>query len=312
MDLFAGDRWSPTDAALAYYVTKSSANDIIKSHYQKLRTAQELVEVVDSAFFRLLALQQSLPLAESLLSLRKALQQKSGHLLQQNLTKVEDYSRAEQRRTARAKRLLSKVRIDMEMERNLLASAMALSPDIMSDGGFVVDGALSRPQFNCEIGDLEMIAVRRRPEAQGAGLAYLNSVNDLRRTIIKYFPRVTGYWRHARDKDKFLYDKDWKEVGVSVYFDVVEWLANVDESKATRIKSEKTEKEIGAIALGITSQVRVAALKYFDAIEELEVSDTNVAGLRRILNAAQARVAMQDAEKLIVEETKADLMKRKL
>ena len=30
-------RWSPTDAALAYYVTKSSANDKIKSHYQKVQ-----------------------------------------------------------------------------------------------------------------------------------------------------------------------------------------------------------------------------------------------------------------------------------
>ena len=269
------------------------------------------MEVVDSAFFRLLAHQASLPLAESLLSLRKAIQEKSGHLLQQNLTKVEDYSRAEQR-TARAKRLRSKIRIDMEAERNLLASAMALSPDNIVDGGFVVDGALSRPQFNCEIGELEMIAVRRRPEAYSAGLAYLNSVNDLRRTIVKYFPRVTGFWRSARDKDKFLYDKDWKEVGVSIYFDVVEWLANIDESKATRIKSEKSEKEIGAIALGITSQVRVAALKYFDGIEELEVADTNVAGLRRILNAAEARVAMQDAERLIVEETKADLIEAKI
>ncbi len=304
-------RWSPTDAALAYYVTKSSANDIMKSYYQKLRTAQKLVEVVDSSFFRLLAHQASLPLAENLLSLRRAIQEKSGHLMQQNLTKVEDYSRAEQR-TTRARRLCSKIRIDMESERNLLASAMALSPDTMIDGGFVADGALTRPQFNCEIGALEMTAVRRRPEALTAGLAYLSSVNDLRRTIVKYFPRVTGFWRHARDKDKFLYDKDWKEVGISIYFDLVEWLANIDESKATRIKSDKTEKEIGAVALGITSQVRVAALKYLDAIEELEVADSNVNSLRRILSAAEARVSMQDAERLMAEEARADLIEAKI
>jgi outer membrane protein TolC len=292
-------------------VTKSSANDITKSHYQKLRIAQKLVELVDSAFFRLIAHQETLPLAENLMSLRKAIQQKSGQLLQKGLTKVEDYSRAEQR-AARAKRLLSRLRTDMETERNLLASAMALSPDTNSDGGFRVDGALSRPRFHSEIGELEMIAVRRRPEAYGAGLAYLNSDNDLKRTIVKYFPRVTGFWRHARDKDKYLYDKDWKEVGISIYFDLVEWLANVDESRATRIKSQKTEKEISAIALGITSQVRVAALKYFDGLEELEAADSSLTGFRRILQAAEARVAMQDAERLMVEEATAELIEAKI
>ena len=32
-------RWSPTDAALAYYLTKSSSNDEEKAHYRKLRVA---------------------------------------------------------------------------------------------------------------------------------------------------------------------------------------------------------------------------------------------------------------------------------
>ena len=304
-------RWSPTDAALAYYVTKSSANDIKKSHYQKLRTAQKLVELVDSSYFRLLAHQETVPLAENLMSIRKAIRQKTGHLLQDRLFKVEDYYRAEQR-AARAKRLLSKIRTDIETERNLLASAMALSPDSNIDGGFWVDGTLRRPSFHSEISELEMIAVRRRPEAYQAGIAHLNSVNDLKRTIVKYFPRVTGFWRYARDKDKYLYDKDWKEVGVSIYFDLIEWLANVDESKATRFKAQKTEKEISAIALGITAQVRVAALKYFDGIEELEAADTSLAGLRRVLQAVETRVSLQDAEKLMVEEARADLIEAKI
>ena len=253
-------RWSPTDAALAYYVTKSSANDNVKAHYQKLRAAQKLVEVVEGAYYRLLAYQQTLPLAENLVSLRKDIQFKMGQLLQDRLIKVEDFQRAEQR-AARARRILSRVRHDIEAERNTLASAMALSPDYCVDGGFQVIGLLSRPTFSGEMCEMEMTAVRRRPEAYQAGLIHLNSVNDLRRTIVKYLPRVTGFWRFARDKDKFLYNKDWKEVGISVYFDLVEWLANIDESRASEIKAEKTQKEIGAVALGITSQVRVAALK---------------------------------------------------
>ncbi|MBI4963448.1 MAG: TolC family protein [Desulfomonile tiedjei] len=304
-------RWSPTDAALAYYVTKSSANETTKSRYHKLRIAQKLVELVDSSFFRLLALQEVLPLAENLFSLRKGMLYKTEQLLQDRLGKVEEYHRAEQR-TSRAKRLLGKIRNDIENERNILASAMALSPDYCIDGGFRLEGALSRPRFSSELCELEMIAVRRRPEAYEAGLAHLSSVNDLKRTIVKYFPRVTGFWRHARDKDKFLYDPAWKEVGISIYFDLVEWLANVDESKASRIKSEKTEREMSAIALGITSQVRLAALKYFDGMDELENAESSVASLRKVLHAVEARVSMQDVERLMAEEARAELLEAKI
>ena len=50
-------RWSPTDAALAYYLTRSSRNDKRKQHYIRIRIAQRLIGVVDSSFHRLLSLQ---------------------------------------------------------------------------------------------------------------------------------------------------------------------------------------------------------------------------------------------------------------
>jgi len=49
-------RWSPTDAALAYYLSKSSYNDKQKQHYLRVRIAQKLIGIVDSSFVRLLAL----------------------------------------------------------------------------------------------------------------------------------------------------------------------------------------------------------------------------------------------------------------
>ncbi len=304
-------RWSPTDAALAYYVTKSSVNDTGKAHYQKVRAAQKLIEIVDSACSRLIANQESLSLAENLLSLRNGAKRKMGELLEGRLVRTEDYQRAEQKAT-RARRLLSKVRNDMEADRNILASVMALSPDYTSGGGFQVVGTLSRPFFDTPIQEMEMLAVRRRPEAYDSGLTHLSSVNDLRRTIVKYFPRVTGFWRHARDKDKFLYDKDWKEVGVSIYFDLIEWLANVDEARASRLKAEKTQREMAAVALGITSQVRTAAIKYADGMDELEAAETTLDGSRRVLHSVEVRGSMQDVDRLAIEESRGDVLEAKI
>ena len=59
-------RWSPTDAALAYYLTKSSKNDRIKAHHQKVRAGQKLLAAVDGAYFRLLSLQNTFAMAQRL------------------------------------------------------------------------------------------------------------------------------------------------------------------------------------------------------------------------------------------------------
>jgi len=304
-------RWSPTDAALAYYVTKTSVNDTIRARCQKIRVTQKLFEILDSAYWQLLAHQECLPLSENLVSLRSGIRHKMGQLLDERLIRTEYYQRTEQK-VIRARRLLSKIRNEIENDRNVLGSTMALSPDHSVDGGFEVIGSLSKPQFDAPMSDMEMTAVRSRPEAYDAGLAHLSSVEDVKRTIVKYFPKVTGYWRFSRDKDRFLYNKDWKDIGLSVYFDLGEWLANLDESKAAQIKAGKTQREMGAVALGIMSQVRVAAIKYLDGLDELDSAESSVTSFGKILRSAKTRQSMDDLEKIAVEEANADVLEAKI
>jgi outer membrane protein len=304
-------RWSPTDVALAYYLMKSGTNDRLKAHHHKVRVAQKLVEAVDTAYFKLLGLQECLPLAEQLVSIRRGIRTKTSKLLDEKLFKAEDYLRAEQRQI-RSEQLLSRLQTEIEIQRNALASAMAVSPEYSVDGGFLVVGSLSKPDFERPLSDLELTAVRNRPEAYEAGLTHLNSVNDLNRTIVKYVPKVTGFWRYSRDKDKFLYDKDWKDIGVAIYFDLADWLSNVVEWKAARLNSEKTHREIGAVAVGISSQVRGAALKYHVSLQDLKYSEAAAASFGRMLKTMEDRYSMRDVEKLAVEETRADLIENRI
>ena len=51
-------RWSPTDAALAYYLTKTSRNEGDKKRFMRIRVTQRLFGVVDASFQRLLTLQE--------------------------------------------------------------------------------------------------------------------------------------------------------------------------------------------------------------------------------------------------------------
>jgi outer membrane protein TolC len=304
-------RWSPTDACLAYYVSMSSNNEKLKAHYHKVRVAQKLIAVVDSAYFRLLGLQEAVPAVTQLVEARTKVAENTKQLFARKIATIEDTNRANQQQV-RAQRILSKIRIEIAKQRNILASAMGLSPDYCVDGGFCVIGKLPVPDWCPQVCDLEMQAVQNRPEAFEAGLNHINSVYDLRRTIVKYMPKVSGFWRYTRDKDHYLYNKDWKEVGLAVYFDILDWISNTGESKAAASNQAKTYKEMGSVAVAISSQVRIAALQYFDAMEELRSTQSAARSSQDVVKTAELRVSRDDLDRLGLEEARANNLQDKI
>jgi outer membrane protein TolC len=212
------------------------------------------------------------------------------------------------RRAKRADLRLSELRHEYQVQRDRLASAMGLSPDVCIDGGFYVVGELSYPRLPVDIPTLEMQAVQNRPEAFQAGLNHLNAINDVKRTIVKYCPKITGFWKWTRDKDKYIQHHDWNEVGVMVYFDLVDWLSNHFENRATRAAAGKTTEEMGAIALGISSQVRRAANNYYFAEERLQNSDVSLKRTRRDFAITEQRLRQEDVRKTAVREARANVL----
>ncbi len=304
-------RWSPNEAALAYLLFDSSCNDHLRQHFQAVRVGQKLIGGVEAAFFRLAGLSESLPLAENLYKARSSVAAKAKRLLKAGLLENEDYYRAKQN-LLRAERLLTRVRVDYQKQRNILASAMGLSPDRCLDGGFEVVGILHVPDFKADVCALELQAVKNRPEAFMAGLTHINSVNDLRRTIVKFFPTVSGFWRYTRDQDKFQYEKDWKEVGAMVNFDLLEWIGNFRDLKATKINAVKTHRQLGAVALGIVSDVRVTALEYMDSLDAVRNRDASLAEARQMLAVIKGRASLDEAHKVAVQEAEAEVIQEDL
>lgn len=304
-------RWSPTDTALAYFLSRSSRNDRLSAHYQRVRVAQKLVGAVEAAYYRLLTLQNLMPKGRWLKALRNRVLQETEHLFERKMKSVDEYQQVKESFLRSAQTLLT-IQDNCERQRNALATAMRLSPEYRGTSGFSVAGAISAPSFRGSIAHMEITAVENRPEAVEAGLNYLNSVNDIHRTIVKFFPRISGYWKYTRDKDKFLYNKDWKEVGIRTHFDITEWLTNWDESRAARSNSVKADKEVGAVALGITSQVRQAALRYFRALRELANAEESLKISRRALETAKVRARSDDISKIQLLEVEASAMQEEI
>ena len=132
--------WSPTDAALAYYLSRSSTNDRLKAHYQRVRVAQKLHRRRGGSVF-------SAPEPPG----SRAGSARAGP---RDDTKFSDVFRScsncnwpngtayktvdgilpidpktAEMELIKARRLLTRLSNQLERQRNILASAMGLSPD---------------------------------------------------------------------------------------------------------------------------------------------------------------------------------------
>lgn len=303
--------WSPTDAALAYYLTRSGTNDAMRAHYQKVRVAQKLIGTVEPAYFRLLSLQARLRLVQRLTEIRRRVVEQVEALYEKKLKPEEECHRARQN-SLRASRIATGIEEDIAKQSNVLVSALALPTDHCPPEGVRIEGRLSPPLYQDCVPAMELRAIQNRPEAYEVGLNLQNSLNDLKRTLVKCIPKTTGFWRYTRDKDRFLYNKDWKEVGVRVYFDLLEWLSNWDESKAARSNVQKTDLAGGAVAIGIASQVRAAAASYSRSLKDLRNADSAVKSAERMLQAVKAKALSNDVNRLAVMDAEAEKLEEQI
>ena len=300
-------RWSPTDALLAHYVTESARNDEARNQLIRIRLTQKLLSVVDSSFCRVLCLEKIEPMLVDLVTSRERLNELGTKLFEENLVQIEDFYRIT-KKFSQARSLANSLRNERELQHQYLASTMNVDPELFSSGKHTLSGDLRVPEAKGIVSDIELEAFRKRPEAFQAGLSHINSQNDLKRTMIRYIPRFTAFGKYTRDIDKHLLHNDWKEYGVNVYFDVVDVLANNSERKAAKHKEEKTRVEIGAIAMGITSQVREARIKLDASVQELEAASSLLDAARRVHDTIKKRVQLGAQDKLSLLESDGDVL----
>lgn len=262
-------RWSPNDAVLGYLVSKTDCNEATKSRYMRIRMAQKILGSLESAFFRLLSLQECLPLAEKLSSLRNNLSKETQELKKDRLTDLEEYHRAEQK-AAQARLMVNKLRTELERQRTLVTLVMGLPADTCAQGGLFATGTQSTPDSLPPACDLEMQALRCRPEAVIEGLNQASCYNDVLKSIVRFFPRATGFMRYGTVGGNQTNQKDIKEMDLLVCADLLEWVANIQEYRAAKSRSVKSAHRNGAMALAIISDVRMTAIRCMEAQEDLK------------------------------------------
>lgn len=303
--------WSPNDAILAYFLAKNGQNERLRAHYQKVRVAQKLIGSVEAAFFRLLGLQKRLLLAQKMAALRSEVLDEISNLTKNKLKSAEDYHRAKQA-SIRAERILNAIESELQRQREILAAAMGISPHCDPLGGFSVCGGLSTPKFKECIPSMEMIAVKNRPESYVAGLNLITSMNDIKRSLVKLFPKLNAFWRFNRDKNRYLYNKDWKEVGLNINFDLTELWSEMDEHSAAKTETIKNDRETGVTAITIASQVRNAAIRYTASLKDLKSARSSLANSKKFYKDRVIKSNVEDISDLDMKTAEADLIEEQM
>jgi outer membrane protein TolC len=299
-------KWSPTDALQGYYLTNNECNDSAKAGYQRLRVSQKLLGSADAAFYRLLSLQQCLPLAERLSRLRANVAKEAKSLRQDRLNDLEDYLRTEEKASI-ARHRLTRIRVELERQKILLASLMGLLPQDCPQGVFVA-GELVQPAFQICTTDLEMQALTYRPEAQIEGLNRINSVNDLRRATVKYFPKVSTFYRFGKDLGYKRSDRNIDDFGLLFYLDLLDVFTNTKEATGLQAKRAKADQRMSAMALAIATEVRMAVLRCMEADEELQTIHASLERAKKQLQVAKGKAKVGVLENVAVEDAQGTVL----
>jgi outer membrane protein TolC len=256
--------WSPMDAAMARFLAEVKGNEALQSSYQRARVAQQLVGTVTAAFYRLMALNHALSKAQALESNRQGIERDLNSLVQTGLVESQENLTAKTL-TAEARNQVADIRLNIDRQRELIAAAMNICPDSL----FTVIGSLTPlPQGELDPCKLEATALMNRPEAYQADLTFISSMADHKRLMVKYFPRVEGFFGYFRDENHFLLNKNWVDGGVTVSWDLLDFTTNLLERDAAKNKISKTDRERAAISMGILSQVKLKTLETLKSLEK--------------------------------------------
>jgi outer membrane protein TolC len=275
-------KWSPMDACMARYLTQVRRNEAQQARYQRVRVAQQLVGTVTATFYRLLALTEALPKAKALEGNRQSIAKDLQSLDENAMVDKQELILARSLLTE-ATGVLSDMYVSIEKQKELLASAMNVSPC----SSYKLLGNLLPVPPCVDSCKLEADALVNRPEAYQADLTFLSSVSDQKRLITKLFPRVEGYLGYFRDENKFIDNRNWFDGGMRISWEVMDFASTLLEQGAAKEKVFKNDQERALVSMGILTQVKIKTLESIKAVEKFKKQSQLLADARETLRVVQ-------------------------
>lgn len=282
-----GFTWNILDFGMSYIRAKEEANMALVAEERRRKVIQNIIQDVRYAYWRALTAQNLIPKVDALLELAEQ--------------SLEDVRQIEEKRLQDPLAALSFQKVLLETVRDLtslrwqlklskveLAALINVHPnedfELMNELG----DTYPIPQVDIPIATLEDLALQYRPELREEDYNARNAKNEVYKEYLDILPAPNVSGTKTWDDNRFLFNRDWTQIGASVAWKLVNLLSLSDrvdlaEAKETVVKTRRL-----AITMAILSQVNIAQQRYEQSLKDFQYAEQLDKVDRRILEQTES------------------------
>lgn len=280
-----GLSWSLLDFGMSYYRTQQKSDQIMMAEERRRKVAQNVLQDVRNAYWRALAAQRLMPDVDNLLARTNKALTSAREAEQKGLLPRQEIL-AYQRSLLDSLYLLTQRRQDLEFAQAELAALMSLPPGASMKLADTVEPNL--PELPDDTSQLEQLALEKRPEIMEEWYRKRVDMNDLKIAKAKLWPNVTLTAGANYDSNKYLYNNHWAETGLNVSLNLLSLLEIPSLNRLQQTQAKTDDMRRIALSMAVLTQVRVGALRYHLARQEVDFADQSLRVDKGLLDYADA------------------------
>lgn len=280
-----GLSWSLLDFGVAYYRNQQKIDQIQMAEERRRKVEQNVLQDVRNAYWRALAAQRLMPEVTRLLERSNQALASAREAEARGIAPKQELL-AYQRALLDAIYLLTVRRQDLEFAQAELSALMSLPPG--SRMVLAEDAEPPLPAITSDINGLEQLALHQRPEIMEEWYRKRVDDNDIKVAKANLWPNVQISAGYSYDTNKYLYNNGWAETGLQVSINLLKLLQYPSLNRAQDAQRNTDDMRRVALSMAVLTQVRVGALRYSLATEELGFADQSLAVDKQLFEYAKA------------------------
>ena len=276
--------WGLLDFGLSYYRSRQEENRglIIKQRIERLR--QNLILDIIQAYWKAVITQKAVKGASSIIAIAKERQKDLQRRLEkQTVSEIQGLENEE--RLIEMQIRLQTFQSDLHSAKAELASLLGLTPN--SD--IALQDTVLKPisEIDLRVEELEETALLNRPELFIQDLEGKLNADEIRATMLSYFPNPSLFSTYNYDRNRFLVNKTWLTMGVRAAWNLLSFPRYQQEKKIAKERVIQNEKSRQSLSIGILTQVRLAYLIHQNAKAQHKLSQDLYIVKSRLLKAVK-------------------------
>jgi outer membrane protein TolC len=277
--------WDVLDFGLSYYRAKQAAEDVNVTDERRRKVLQNIVQDTRDAYWRALGAQRLLGEATSVAdSIQSALEKTRQAERAGILPPVEglEYQRA----LLDAMTLVTQKRTEMEFAKRELAALMNLAPNTAFTLADTREGELAPLPAN--IDQLEQMALEQRPELREEDYKTRIDALEAKKQITALFPNLNLFGGIGYDSNKYLYNENWTQGGLSMSMNLVRLAGIPAIKRANKARMSVDDARRMALSMAVVTQVRVSVERYKLAMYDHSLALESASVDQRLASVARA------------------------